>query len=85
MPSSLHKVSKKISKKKGASSIKSGVLHENSRDAQKIRRASARDDKITRLAKVRAKLNQPYCRCQIPFDLIIEIVFGLWVVDKMGN
>ncbi|KAK5155349.1 translation machinery-associated protein 16 [Cryomyces antarcticus] len=58
MPSkSLSKVSKHISKKKGA---KINSLHENSRDSQRLRRASARDDKINRLSSARAKMNRPF-------------------------
>ena len=55
MPKSLAKVQKKLSKKKG----KTGSLHENSRDAQKLRRAGARLEKFERLAAARAKANQP--------------------------
>ena len=56
MPKSLAKVQKKLSKKKGNVSS----LHENSRDAQKLRRAGARSEKLLRLATARAKANQPY-------------------------
>lgn len=56
MPKSLAKVQKKLSKKKG----KISSLHENSRDAQKIRRAGARGEKLERLAAARAKANQPH-------------------------
>lgn len=57
MPKSLSKVQKKLSKKKGNISS----LHENSRDAQKLRRAEARSEKLERLAAARAKANQPHC------------------------
>ncbi|KAL2045649.1 hypothetical protein N7G274_002077 [Stereocaulon virgatum] len=56
MPKSLAKVQKKLSKKKG----KISSLHENSRDAQKLRRAGARGEKLERLAAARAKANQPH-------------------------
>lgn len=57
MPKSLAKVQKKVAKKKG----NSNSLHENSRDAQKLRRAGARSEKLDRLAAARAKANQPHC------------------------
>ena len=56
MPKSLAKVQKKLSKKKGNVSS----LHENSRDAQKLRRAGARGEKLARVAAARAKGNQPH-------------------------
>lgn len=57
MPKSLAKVHKQISKKtKGNISS----LHENSRNSQRLRRAGARDDKIARVSKARAKANQPH-------------------------
>ncbi|MCJ1351702.1 MAG: hypothetical protein MMC33_001686 [Icmadophila ericetorum] len=56
MPKSLAKVQKKLSKKKG----KLNSLHENSRDAQKLRRASGREDKLAREATARGKQNQYY-------------------------
>lgn len=54
MPKSLAKVQKRVARKKG----NSHSLHENSRDAQKLRRAGARSEKLERLAAVRAKANQ---------------------------
>lgn len=64
MPKSLVKVQKKLAKKKGSSNS----LHENSRDAQRLRRAGARAEKLDKLAAARAKANQPHCPgtpCQI--------------------
>lgn len=58
MAKSLAKVQKKVAKKKG----NSNSLHENSRDAQKLRRAGARSEKLDRLAAARAKANQPHCQ-----------------------
>lgn len=58
MPKNLAKVQKKLSKKKGNISS----LNENSRDAQKLRRAGARSEKLSRLAAARAKANQPHSR-----------------------
>lgn len=54
MPSTLSKVRKHVAKKKG-DKIKS--LHENSRDAARLRRASARDDRVARINTVKQKLN----------------------------
>ncbi|KAI9661309.1 MAG: hypothetical protein M1821_009636 [Bathelium mastoideum] len=47
MPSSVAKVTKQINRKKPG---KLGALHENSRDAKRLRRANARDDKLNRVA-----------------------------------
>ena len=65
MAKSLSSVVKKVNKRKGKSSP---ALHEKSRDAKKIRAASARDDKIARRVTMRAKLNQPYRRFSLPFE-----------------
>lgn len=46
MARSLSKVQKKISKKRGG---KPNSLHENSRDAQRLRTAGAREDKLAKL------------------------------------
>ena len=62
MPKNLAKVQKKIAKKKG----NSNSLHENSRDAQKLRRAGARSEKLDKLAAARAKAKQPHCRESLP-------------------
>ena len=58
MPRSLRKVSKKVTKKKG----KVDSLHENSRDAQLLRRAVAREDKLAKISALRAKSNEPICK-----------------------
>ncbi|KAF2869019.1 translation machinery-associated protein 16 [Massariosphaeria phaeospora] len=56
MPSNrLSKVQKHITKKKG-----NKALHENSRDTQRLQSASARDDKLNRVASARQKQNRPY-------------------------
>ncbi|KAL9095480.1 MAG: hypothetical protein Q9165_002351 [Trypethelium subeluteriae] len=57
MPSSISKVTKQIKKKKPG---KLGALHENSRDAKRLRRANARDDKLNRVAAIRAKKTEPF-------------------------
>ncbi len=55
MAHNLSKVQKKITKKKGRATS----LHENSRDAQKLRRASARSDRLGKLSAARSKANGP--------------------------
>ena len=55
MPSKLAKVQKHVTKKKGN---KINSLHENSRDARRLRTAGARDDKVARLGAVREKANK---------------------------
>lgn len=62
MPKSLAKVQKKVAKKKG--NINS--LHENSRDAQKLKKAGARSEKLDRLATARVKANLPHCPGALP-------------------
>ncbi|TKA75285.1 hypothetical protein B0A55_05077 [Friedmanniomyces simplex] len=57
MPSKLAKVQKHVSKKKGS---KINSLHENSRDAKRLRNAGARDDRVSRLGAVREKANRQW-------------------------
>lgn len=57
MPRSLNKVQKHISKKRGG---KPTSLHENSRDAQRLRRAGAREDKMNRILDAAARANKVY-------------------------
>lgn len=57
MPSALAKVQKHVKKKKG-DKIKS--LHENSRDAQRLRRAGNRDDRAARLSSIREQVNKQW-------------------------
>ena len=56
MPSKFAKVQKQVSKKKGGAL----ALHENSRDALRLRSAVARDDRVARLGAVREKMNDFY-------------------------
>jgi len=58
MPSSLNKVQKHVNKKKPGA--KSHALHENSRDAMRLRRASGRDDKVSRVQALREKANDKF-------------------------
>lgn len=57
MARALDKVQKKIAKKRGG---KPTALHENSRDAQRLRTAGAREDKINKLMKAAEHANQQY-------------------------
>ena len=57
MPSAFSKVRKHVKKKKGD---KITSLHENSRDAQRLRRAGARDDRVARLSSIREQINKQW-------------------------
>lgn len=57
MPSKLAKVHKQVAKKKGS---KINSLHENSRDAKRLRRAGARDDRVARLSASRERNNKAW-------------------------
>jgi translation machinery-associated protein 16 len=57
MPSKLTKIQKLVTKKKGKSSR---ALHENSRDALRIRKASIRDDRVSKDHKVRKGANEQW-------------------------
>ena len=51
MARSFQKIHKHVSKKKGAVE----ALHENSRDARRLRRAGARDDRVARVQAVMSR------------------------------
>lgn len=57
MARSLQKVQKQITKKRGG---KPTALHENSRDARRLRAAGAREDKLTRIMSAAQKSQQHY-------------------------
>ncbi|KXT09434.1 hypothetical protein AC579_2518 [Pseudocercospora musae] len=57
MPSKLSKVRKHVTKKKGA---KIHALHENSRDAIRLRRAAARDERVSSTSSTKEKQNRPW-------------------------
>jgi translation machinery-associated protein 16 len=57
MARALDKVHKKISKKRGG---KSNTLHENSRDAQRLRSAGAREEKLQRVMDAATRSNRVY-------------------------
>lgn len=74
MPTNIRKVQKKITKKKGGITS----LHENSRDAQKMRRASARSGKLEKLAAARSKAHQPLCRYHLSTAILGVTNRVLW-------
>lgn len=57
MPSKLAKIQKHVTKKKGSNAK---ALHENSRDALRIRKASMRDDRVNRKHKIQKGANEPW-------------------------
>lgn len=64
MAKALYKVQKQISKKRAG---KGNALHVNSRDAQRLRAAGAREDKLSKLVTAANRANQSYGRqTQIP-------------------
>jgi hypothetical protein len=56
MPQSLSKVTKKITRKKGRAT----GLHEKSRDAAKLRKASAREERVHRVNATKARAEEGY-------------------------
>jgi len=56
MPSQLHKVTKKLKRKKRDVTS----LHENSRDAKRLRNAVNRDAKIIKFGETRGKMNETF-------------------------
>ncbi|KAL2004292.1 hypothetical protein VTN02DRAFT_4017 [Thermoascus thermophilus] len=57
MAKNFHKIQKHITKKRGG---KLEALHENSRDAKRLRRAGAREDRLARIASAISKGRQLY-------------------------
>lgn len=77
MPSSLNKVQKRISKKRSATKGKSrslNALHEDSRDAQRIRRAAARDEKVVRGERERERRNDRFCGSFLLFFVLDALI-----------
>lgn len=56
MPKTFQKVTKHIAKKRGAVE----ALHEFSRDARRLRRANARDDRVARVSANMSRARQTY-------------------------
>lgn len=65
MPKSFAKVHKHILKKRGVID----ALHENSRDAKRLRRANARDDRVARVSALMARGRQSYSQYILHFSL----------------
>lgn len=59
MARALNKVQKQISKKRTGKSTGTS-LHQNSRDAQRLRRAGAREEKLARMMDAAQRSNQTY-------------------------
>ncbi|MCJ1392974.1 hypothetical protein MMC18_005846 [Xylographa bjoerkii] len=79
MTKSLSKVQKKISKK----GVNISSLHENSRNSQRLRRASARDDKLARVSAARAKVNQVHLRRVAYFQNAAKAATGLFDLGQI--
>jgi hypothetical protein len=71
---SLSKIQKKLSKKRG----KLNALHEESRNAKILRRASAREDRIARVATSAVIARQSFCK-------YATVTSELWSADLTGN
>lgn len=70
MAKNLHKIQKHITKKRGG---KLEALHENSRDAKRLRRAGAREDRLARIASAISKGRQLYG--ELPAQVQISICY----------
>ena len=57
MAKALHKIQKQVAKKRGG---KPDSLHENSRDAKRLRRAGQREEKLARHRAAREKVHEGY-------------------------
>ncbi|KAH0538519.1 hypothetical protein FGG08_004906 [Glutinoglossum americanum] len=74
MPKNAIKAQKKIRQKRGSNA---NSLHENSRDAQMLRRASAREDKLAQITARRAKLNRPHSAKEAKEPFTIDSIRSL--------
>ncbi|KAL9000852.1 MAG: hypothetical protein Q9169_000607 [Polycauliona sp. 2 TL-2023] len=79
MPKNLAKVQKKIRKKQGATIS----LHEDSRNAKRLRRAGARSDKLDKVAAARGKALQPYLRRISFFQSAAQEASGPFTAESM--
>ncbi|KIW68886.1 hypothetical protein PV04_04800 [Phialophora macrospora] len=80
MARALNKVQKQISKKRGG---KTNALHENSRDAKRLRRAGAREEKLARLMDAAVRANYVYVDRVAWFRTAIEGSSGPLTDDEM--
>lgn len=76
----LSKVQKKVAKKRRDNT---NSLHENSRDAMKLRRAAGRAEKLEKLAGARNKAKNPHRTRMIAYDFG-EDVFSSLLTDGLG-
>ncbi|KAB8228391.1 translation machinery-associated protein 16 [Aspergillus alliaceus] len=81
MPKSLQKVHKHISKKRGVVE----ALHENSRDAKRLRRAGARDDRVARVSATMARGRQSYIDRIVYFHENVPEDAGIFSDSDMMN
>jgi len=82
MPSKLAKVQKHVVKKKGS---RINSLHENSRDALRLRKASVRDDRVARVTAVREKANRQWLdRVAFSQERLPETLHPLQVEDMQA-
>ncbi|KAL8738532.1 MAG: hypothetical protein Q9181_000692 [Wetmoreana brouardii] len=80
MPKDFAKVQKQVAKKKkGAISS----LHENSRDAKRLRRAGARSKKLEKLAAARAKAYQPYLQRISFFQSALQAISTPFTIENV--
>lgn len=78
MIKNLHKVQKKLSKKRG----KLNALHENSRDSKILRRAGGREERLARLAAVTSKERQGFCKSIALLSLVRNPADSIFHRDK---
>jgi hypothetical protein len=77
MAKALYKVQKQISKKRVG---KGNALHVNSRDAQRLRAAGAREDKLSKLVTAANRANQSYGRHNDIFRVLFARTdFNQWI------
>ncbi|KIW61635.1 hypothetical protein PV05_01734 [Exophiala xenobiotica] len=80
MARALNKVHKQISKKRGG---KTNTLHENSRDAKRLRSAGAREEKLQRVMDAAVKSNQVYVDRVAWFKSALEGSVGALSEEEM--
>lgn len=73
---SLEKVHKQISKKRGVLNI----MHENSRDAHRLRKAGARVDRLSRHSHTVNRARQPYSEIH---SLVYNYTYLIQLVDRI--
>ena len=76
----LSKVQKKVAKKRRDTSS----LHENSRDAAKLRRAAARADKLEKLSVARNKAKNPHSMDRRPWTIGVLRLLTVVLVERVA-